>query len=447
MMLNPKAEKLTRELIQSKFKNKKGEPFNPTPSQCWQFASIINRSIKWLWVSAPTRMGKTDIFSMAYIFLASHFGIKIPIVGGSADKADKIMQYVLQHLPDHPSFYEGLINLKLTDVEKLKVSMSKDLIRWADGGWIFITSIESRSISKEGEGAVGEGGDIVHLEEAGLIRVREQFSKVVRMPEEDNGWGKLVMGGNCIEGSVFEDAYKNPLYYKVRIDLETAIKEGRYTRERLFNEVKPQMTSKDWKRYYLVEFPLANEFTYFKPKKYDILPSFDDMDIYGALDPSLGEEKKEQDKKQTGSKKGVVILGVDKKTQQKYELESIVDHVGLDEIIKRIFNMPYKFKRFAIEAVQFQAYFLKEIKIKSAELNKNIPFEGLQQRTKKEERIESLEPSINTGMILFRGDNQLWSDMGEYPKTDFLDGLDALEMCHRISTKKKPSIGFGGEVF
>src|SRR5690606_35829007 len=102
------------------------------------------------------------------------------------------------------------------------VSVSKNGLRWSDGGWIYITSVDSRSISREGEGVVGEGGDVVVLEEAGLIKHREQFSKIVRMPEEDRGWGKLVMSGNCVENSVFEDAFNDEMYHKVRVDLETA---------------------------------------------------------------------------------------------------------------------------------------------------------------------------------------------------------------------------------
>jgi len=41
----------------------------------------------------------------------------------------------------------------------------------------FITSVDSRSIVKEGEGVVGEGGDVVILEEAGLIRKKSSFQK------------------------------------------------------------------------------------------------------------------------------------------------------------------------------------------------------------------------------------------------------------------------------
>src|SRR3990167_6448873 len=162
---------------------------------------------------------KGDIHAMALLYLAAVKKLKIPIVGGSEEKARKIMDYVVAHIADHPLFYQGLINADISKIEQLKVSVSKNGLRWYDGGWIYITSIDARQISKEGESVVGEGGDVVVLEEAGLIKQKDQFSKVVRMPEEDKGWGKLIMSGNCIENSVFETAFNDPLYYKVRIPL------------------------------------------------------------------------------------------------------------------------------------------------------------------------------------------------------------------------------------
>lgn len=393
-----------------------------TPGQCDIFESIVNPYYRWVWDSAPTRYGKSDVIAMAIIYLAVFHQLKIPIVAGSEDKAKKIMEYVVGHLGDHPDLYKGLINLDVSDVEKLKVTVSKEALRWSSGAWIYITSVDSRNIIKEGEGVVGEGGDVIILEEAGLIKRKEQFSKIVRMAEEDRGWGKLVMSGNCVEGSVFETAFKDPMYHKVRITLEQAIAEGRFTRDFL-EEKKQQTTSKDWKRYYLVEFPAANEFTYFKPKVYEILPG--DLEYYGALDPALGESKK-------GSLVGIVVGGVSKKTGQKYEVESMGLQLKPEEAMRVVFNLPYKFVRFGVEAIQFQKYFLNMMEEKSKQEKKYIPFEPIQQQRKKEERIESLEPGINTGQWLFKGEGELWDEMQDYPESENLDVLDTLEMVDRL---------------
>jgi predicted phage terminase large subunit-like protein len=415
-----KPVKTIKQIVKTYFKNSNGKPYEMTDGQAEIFQRVTDPHFKWLWLSAPTRYGKTETLALATIYCAAFYNLKIPIVGGSEEKAKKIMEYVVQHLPDHPDLYNGLINIDLTQVEKLKVTMAKDALRWRDGGWIYVTSVDSRSIRSEGEKVVGEGGDIVILEEAGLIKSKEQFSKVVRMPEENKRWGKLVMSGNCIENSVFETAFNDPLYHKVRVGLEQAIAEGRFN-QAMLDQQKKQMTAKDWKRYYLVDFPAQNEYTIFKPKRYEILPN--ELKYYGAVDLALGEAKK-------GSLVGITILGLDNKGQV-YEVESIGKQMQPDETMRTIFNFPYKFQRFGVEAVQFQKYFLQVIEDKSKAEGKYIPFDGVSQTKKKEERIESMEPFVNTGQILFKGDNELWEEMQTYPDSEYYDVLDSLEMAWR----------------
>lgn len=385
--------------------------------------AVLNPKYKEVWISAITRYGKSEVIAMGAILLAVLYHLKVPIVAGSTGKAKKIMEYILQHIGDHPDLYAGLINAENTEIiDKLKIQISKTALRWVKGGWIYVTSVDSKNISREGEGVVGEGGDVVILEEAGLIKREEQYSKIVRMTEEDNGWGKLIQSGNCIENSVFETAYKDPNFHKVRIPLAQAIKEGRIKEESLARK-KKSMTSKDWKRYMLVEFPQENEFTYFKPSKYDALPPVDKMKFYGALDPALG-------KSDSGCLVGIVVLG---KTDEGkvYEVESMGLHIKPNETINAIFSLPYKFERFVIEDVQYQEYLLETITEKSQKEGRYIPFKGIKQRKDKTARIESLEPVINTGQILFKGKNELWKEMQDYPEPEYVDVMDALEMAWR----------------
>lgn len=423
MKLKPKTIQAIQATVSNYFLNVQGKPYHITEGQCEIWYAVTNQNWSWVWASAPTRYGKTEIVAMAILYLASFYHLKIPIVAGSEDKANKIMEYIVQHISDHEILYEGLIIESLKNVEKLKVTMSKSALRWSTGGWIFVTSIDSRSIKREGEGVVGEGGDIIVLEEAGLITRKDQFSKVVRMPEKNKGWGKLIMIGNCIEGSVFQSAYTDSLYHKVKITLDQAINEGRYTQQEL-DEKKLQTTLKDWKRYYLVEFPQAGEFTYFKPKKYDKLPPMEQLDIYGTLDPALG--------KPGGSLNAIVIGAKHRETGQGYEIDSFGLEKSPEDTMQFIFRLPYTFKRFGIEAVQFQRYFLSELKKKSMQEGRYINFVGIEQKRKKEERIESIEPVVATSQVLFRGDNILWDHMQNYPDIDKLDMLDACEMVLRL---------------
>lgn len=422
LILSPKKIKAIKHLVRSYFKNKKGEPYEMKTGQCYIFAGIIDRRFKWVWASAPTRYGKTEVAAMGLLYLAVFEGLKVPIVAGSKDKAEKIMEYITQHLPDHPDFYAGLMNVEgLDKVEKLKIRVAKDALRWSGGGWIYVTSIDSRSKQKEGEGVVGEGGDVVVLEEAGLIKDKAQFSKIVRMPEGSE-WGKLIMIGNCVEKSIFEDAYKSKLYHKVRIDLDQAIEEGTYSKKEL-EDKKAQTTTRDWKRYYLVEFPKAKDFAYFKPQTYEVLPK--DLKYYGAVDLALGLDT-------STSLVGIAVVAKDTNGQV-YATFASGESTKPDETMNAIFNLPMEFTRFGIEAVQFQKYFLQVIKQKSQAMGRYIPFEGIEQKRKKEERIESMEPAINTGQVLFNEKSILWEHLAEYPHLEKLDVLDALEMSLRLA--------------
>lgn len=417
-----------KKVVKLFFKDKSGNSFNLIDGQAEIFLSIIDPSIKNLLINAPTRYGKSEITALALIYLAVFKGLKIPIIGGSYEKANIIMEYIIEHLLNHPVLFTGLINLEgIPNIERLKIKLSKEALRWRNGGYLYITSLDERNLKKEGGMVVGQGGDVVVVEEAGLIKSEELFSKVVRMPEGE--WKKLILIGNCFENSIFEKAYNDENYYKVIISLDQAFNEGRLDKNFILNNVKKQMTTKDWLRFYEGKFPKISDFSYFKPVLYDYLPK--DLKIYGAVDLSLGEK---------GSNySAIVILGKDNNGQV-YEVESIIGRYKPEEIIKIILNLPYKFERLGIEDVYFQRYFKNVIDNESKKLGKYIPFIGIKQNLTKEKRIESLEPFINTGQIKFKGNNELMKELKEYPDGEYIDGLDALEMAFRFFLKQEPRI-------
>lgn len=411
------------------FKNKGGKPYEMNDGQCEIFYTITSKFLKWCWISAPTRFGKSETASIALLYLAVFHKLKIVIIGGTTEKANKIMEYVVEHIADHPSLHNGLINAKDIDmVDKLKIQASKTALRWSHGGWIYITSVDTNKISAEGEKAVGEGADIVFIEESPLIKRKEQISKIMRMPESDRGWGKLVQAGNMIEGNHFEEAYKSDLYYKCLVSLEQAMKDKGWTEEEIQNKMD-QMITKDKKRYYLMKFPKRGEATYFKPFTYDILPKI--VSYVGAIDPALGKTAtKESPTKKSTSNTAIVVLGR-AENGQLFEIFSRTGKIKPKEAMSIILNFPYEFDRFVVEDVQFQQFFREMLDDKSKEYGKYIPFEGITQQRAKEARIESMEPKVNTGIILFKKDSDVYNELVDYPNGDYMDGIDATEMAYR----------------
>lgn len=422
-----------RALVKSFFKNKRGDPYIMTDGQCAIFHGVVDRRIKWVWIGAPTRYGKSDALSMALIYLAAFENLKVPIVAGSRDKAEKIMEYVTQHLPDNPELHKGLINTDVSSIdkiEKLKVTMSKSALRWYGGGWIYITSVDSRSIAKEGEGVVGEGGDVVVLEEAGLIKSKDQFSKIVRMPEGDD-WGKLVMSGNAIENSVFELAFNDPSFYKVHIGLQQAIDEGRVNEKRLEKQ-KTLTTMKDWNRYYEVIFPLDDDEAIIKStyiKFVDHLPS---KILYTVctIDPAISE-------KQTAdfTAKIAVSVGLGNKIYiHGFSNKRLSFKKNLEDM-KHWYNT-YQPHIFGIESKAFQAAFADSID--------DIPIERLEPDGDKIRRLTVQSRWFEHGFVHFvKGTPNidiLIQQLLKFPNADHDDGVDVVSYALEIITKSLTSI-------
>ena len=390
------------------------------------FDAVLDPRLKYVWISAPTRYGKSEIVAMAAIYLAAIEKLNIRIIGLTKNKAKKVMQYVLEHLADNVAFYEKLINKEIIkDIEKLRLKVTKQELVWADNGG----SIEILGTKSTGgdilAGLTGEGADVVIVEEAGLIRRddTETQDMIVRMAEPYSRYGKLVLVGNLIEGSWFEKAYKDKDYYKVFITLAKAKQDiPEWTDEYLASK-KRKMSLLMWKRMFEMEWVSSKEFEYFKPQTYKILPPLKELELYGGLDPALGENKK-------GSMTAIVVLGRHKETRQWYEVENVVEKLTPGKTIDVVVGLArkYKFERFFVESVAFQSYFKDKLVEAVRKADAFLPVIGVKPKEAKQVRIESLEPVVRSGEILFSGMGGLWDELKFYPEVEHVDGLDAVAM-------------------
>lgn len=93
---------------------------------------------------------------------------RVAIVAPSNDKAKLTMRYYIEHLGDNPLFAAQLE--KNTRLERLKQEESKERITLRNGGGIFVLSAQQRNATKSIEAAMGEGADIVILDESCLVQ-------------------------------------------------------------------------------------------------------------------------------------------------------------------------------------------------------------------------------------------------------------------------------------
>jgi len=153
-------------------------------------------------------------------------------VAPSADKAKLTMRYYIEHLGDDPIFHSQLE--KSTRLERLRQEESKERIILRNGGGIFVLSAQQRNATKSIEAAMGEGADIVILDESCLVQddTEATIFRMIAGKGPDAFYCKI---GNPFyidpPNSHFFNTWNDPRYLKIFIDYAQGLKEGRYTEE------------------------------------------------------------------------------------------------------------------------------------------------------------------------------------------------------------------------
>ncbi len=142
------------------------------------------------------------------------------------------MRYFVEHLGDNVLFYSQLE--KKTRLERLRQEDSKERIVFRNGGTMQILSANEKNANKKIESAMGEGADVVILDEACLIS-DDVEATLFRMIAGKGPDAKYVKIGNPFYRlppySHFYSSWINPRYYRVFIDEQIGLFENRYTRD------------------------------------------------------------------------------------------------------------------------------------------------------------------------------------------------------------------------
>ena len=160
----------------------------------------------------------------------------------------------------------------------------------------------------------------------------------------------------------------------------------------------------------------------------------DNLDMYGACDPSLCGEGKNSDYP------AIITVARHKKTGVLYILDVDMKKRRPKELIEAILTYCQRrnYKKFVIEANGFQELMAMELTRLSAERALYVPIEPLKNTDSKEQRILWLEPLIDAGIIQFsKKDQMLLEQMRYFPKAKHDDGPDALQMVVRCCQEIK----------
>ncbi len=148
--------------------------------------------------------------------------------------------------------------------------------------------------------------------------------------------------------------------------------------------------------------------------------------FFGACDPSLGRRTGR------GDFTAIVLLYQVKGSKTKYVIAAEIARRKPAQAIARIleFGRMYPLTVFAVEANQFQALMVDELRGRAGEANLQFRVHPITNRANKRTRIANLEPAVTQGQIkLNRRHRLLLDQLRQFPLAAHDDGPDALEMA------------------
>jgi len=148
----------------------------------------------------------------------------------------------------------------------------------------------------------------------------------------------------------------------------------------------------------------AGEYIFQKMKFWDTLPNFNELDIVMYVDPAIKTGKR-------NDYSAITILGEHKKTKQKYVIDGSMHKVLPDELFKISAEKikKYPIDRVGFETIQAQSYMKQKFEEYLWNEKIYLPVSGIQTKGNKHARIESLQPEVNSGEILFNQDNHAYN--------------------------------------
>lgn len=206
--------------------NHNGEPIIFPAGQREIYRAIVFREHKRVQITCCTQYGKTHTVGVACLPVTCIEHRKVVIIAPTLNKAKLIMRDYIDHIGDDPIYYEELE--KNTKLERLRMEESKERIMLKRGGGIYVISAQEGNSTKRLEAAMGEGAEIVILDEGALIS-DDTEATIYRMGAGQGDKFCYIKIGNPFTRGHFLTSFNDPKYHKIEIDYKQALAEGRYT--------------------------------------------------------------------------------------------------------------------------------------------------------------------------------------------------------------------------
>lgn len=178
-------------------------------------------------IIAATRYGKSMAVSAGVLIRAVTKPEKWGIVAGTRDKARIIQDYNIMFALNNPMIRTQLVSDEALD--RMRMKKSQDQLGFKRKGTIKVFSADASRVNQVSNSLMGFGSPNVIEDESALIPDVLQ-AKVMRMlgDSTDNFMVKI---GNPFNRNHFYRTWNSERYYRIFIDYERGLREGRYTED------------------------------------------------------------------------------------------------------------------------------------------------------------------------------------------------------------------------
>lgn len=263
-----KFQKALKKLVESLYTTPEGEPIHLYPTQVRIIESIFDEKYKRVVIGTPTQYGKSLSVAIGSLLYLKKNIKKVQIIAPTEGQANIIMEYVRYFVSIRPELLSGLMGV--SSVEQLRTQRNRGKLQWSDGSAIGVQSADagknSTDIEKAGKRIMGFGGDLIVIDETALIPDLI-IGKILRMLGKSKD-SKLVLLGNPFTKNYFYKAANDKNFYKIWIDAQDAVKEGRYTQEYI-DEMRKSMDVELYQILYECKFILGGTKSYIRQQDID----------------------------------------------------------------------------------------------------------------------------------------------------------------------------------
>lgn len=208
----------------------------------------------------PSRYGKSFVNAVSILIHAAANGEEVQIGAATMPKAQIIQSKAIEMLPfTVEKIQEGLLvdgqeEDRFKKIKRLTTQVSKDTLKWTNGGSIamFSTNETKKNAEVSAAGAIGIGGDFAVFDEVQLM-TPVGFRTASRFMVESPDTKRFCVGNPMINGH-FKELYDDPDTFVVHINEVTAIIEERMTRKGIRLTGMPTY-SQEYRAFVETEFP------------------------------------------------------------------------------------------------------------------------------------------------------------------------------------------------